>query len=188
MWSVRPPPRLPIRCPPAFLIGNAPSAYASPGRCAQVVESCLEKVRKPAARIYEICSARTGVPLSRSIFLDDIPQNVKAARAAGMGVTLQVIETAEILRQSLEEHTGKGLILIDTPGLGPADVSAFAPLASVLSTHPEADVQLVVPAYLAPSAMASVARRFRAFLPSKLVITNTDCVESCLPAAASSRI
>jgi flagellar biosynthesis protein FlhF len=104
--------------------------------------------------------------------------------AAGMGVTFEAIETAEALRQSLEEHTGKGLILIDTPGLGPADMKAFAPLASVLSTHPEAEVQLVVPAHFAPSAMTSLAQRFRAFLPSKLVVTNADAVTSCLPAAA----
>jgi flagellar biosynthesis protein FlhF len=104
--------------------------------------------------------------------------------AAGMGVTFEAIETAEALRQSLEEHTGKGLILIDTPGLGPADMKAFAPLASVLSTHPEAEVHLVVPAHFSPSAMASLAQRFRPFLPSKLAITNADAVESCLPAAA----
>ena len=104
--------------------------------------------------------------------------------AAGMGITFEVIETAEALRQSLEQHTGKGLILIDTPGFSPADVSAMAPLASLLSTHQEADVHLVVPAFLAPSAMASMARRFRPFLPSKLLITNTDCADSCLPAAA----
>lgn len=104
--------------------------------------------------------------------------------AAGMGVTFEALETAEALRQSLEEHTGKGMILIDTPGLSPADTKTMAPVASLLSTHPETDVQLVLPAYLASAAMASVAQRFRPFLPSKLVVTRTDCMDSWLPVAA----
>jgi flagellar biosynthesis protein FlhF len=103
--------------------------------------------------------------------------------AAGMGVTFEAIETAEGLRQSLEEHTGKGLILIDTPGPGPAEMKAFTPLASVLSVHPEAEVQLVIPAVAAPSAMKAIATRFRAFLPSKMLVTCTDCVESNLSSA-----
>lgn len=104
--------------------------------------------------------------------------------ASGMGVTFEALETAESLRQSLEEHAGKGLILIDTAGLAPAEMKAAAPLAALLSTHSEADVQLVLPAHAAPSAMGSIVQRFRPFLPSKLVITGMDCAESRLPVAA----
>jgi flagellar biosynthesis protein FlhF len=103
--------------------------------------------------------------------------------AAGMGVTFEAIETAERLRQSLEEHTGKGLILIDTPGLAPANVKAAAPLASLLSSHPEVEVQMVIPAWVSPAVMKSIADRCRPFLPSKLLVTGADCADSCLAAA-----
>jgi flagellar biosynthesis protein FlhF len=102
--------------------------------------------------------------------------------AAGMGVTFDSCETAATLAQTLEQHSGKGLILIDTPGMGPNDVKAHGSLASMLSGHAGAEVQLVVPATMSPASMSSLAKRFQAFLPSKLIVTCADCVDSCLPA------
>lgn len=102
--------------------------------------------------------------------------------AAGMAVSFETCETAAALSQSLEAHSGKGLVLIDTPGMGPNDVKAFAPLAALLSGQRGVEVQLVVPATLSPMAMMGAAKRFQAFLPSKLLITCADCVESCLAA------
>lgn len=50
-----------------------------------VVDSSSVGVRKPDPRIFEIALERLdGVPAARTIFLDDYPANVEAARALGM--------------------------------------------------------------------------------------------------------
>lgn len=48
------------------------------------VESCREGVRKPEVRIYQIVCERLGVAAAQCVFLDDLGDNVKAARALGM--------------------------------------------------------------------------------------------------------
>lgn len=98
--------------------------------------------------------------------------------AAAMGVAFDALETVAALSQALEEYRSKGLIFIDTPGIGGADAEEAAPLASFLSRHPEADVHLVLPAYLSAEHMERTAQRFRPFLPSKLIFTNLDDVGS----------
>ncbi len=49
-----------------------------------VVESSAEGVRKPTAEIYERTLARLGVEANRSVFLDDLADNVDGARVIGM--------------------------------------------------------------------------------------------------------
>jgi putative hydrolase of the HAD superfamily len=49
-----------------------------------VVESSSEGVRKPVPAIYELTLQRLGVAAHRSIFLDDLQENVDGAIAAGM--------------------------------------------------------------------------------------------------------
>ena len=39
---------------------------------------------KPDARIYQIALEKLGVAASKSVFLDDFPENVEGARAVGM--------------------------------------------------------------------------------------------------------
>ncbi len=46
--------------------------------------------------------------------------------AAILGVGIQVLETVGALAQAIEENRGKELILIDTPGFGPADMEPTA--------------------------------------------------------------
>jgi epoxide hydrolase-like predicted phosphatase len=48
------------------------------------VESCKVGMRKPDPRIYRLACERLGVPPERSVFLDDIGGNLKAAKALGM--------------------------------------------------------------------------------------------------------
>ncbi len=50
--------------------------------------SCSVGVKKPDARIYEIASERLGVPLSNCLFVDDQPEFVEGAVAAGMDAVL----------------------------------------------------------------------------------------------------
>lgn len=106
--------------------------------------------------------------------------------AAAMGTGFDGLETAASLAQKLEEHTGKGMILIDTPGIGPGDVAGFAPLASLLSRHPEIDVHLVLPASMSAADMDATFARFRPCLPEKLLFTGLDMALSCGPALSLS--
>lgn len=48
------------------------------------VESSVEGVRKPDPRIYQIVLERLGILPNEAVFLDDIGQNLKSARALGM--------------------------------------------------------------------------------------------------------
>ena len=49
-----------------------------------VVESAVEKVRKPDPAVYRLACDRLGVDPSRCIFVDDIGRNLKPAQAMGM--------------------------------------------------------------------------------------------------------
>jgi putative hydrolase of the HAD superfamily len=49
-----------------------------------VAISGLEGVRKPSRRLYEIACARLGVTAEEVVMIDDLPQNVDAARRLGM--------------------------------------------------------------------------------------------------------
>ncbi len=49
-----------------------------------VVYSCDERMRKPHVEIYVRTVARLGIPPERALFIDDMPENIAAARAAGL--------------------------------------------------------------------------------------------------------
>lgn len=71
------------------------------------VESAVEGVRKPDPRIYQIACERLGVEPGAAIFLDDIGQNLKSARALGM-TTIKVVEPALAIKD-LEQLLGLSL-------------------------------------------------------------------------------
>jgi putative hydrolase of the HAD superfamily len=50
----------------------------------EIIESCVENVRKPSMGIYKTACRRMNVHASRCVFLDDIGMNLKAAQALGM--------------------------------------------------------------------------------------------------------
>ena len=50
----------------------------------EMVISAEEGVAKPDERIYEIAAKRLGVRPEEAVFVDDMPENVEAARAAGL--------------------------------------------------------------------------------------------------------
>ncbi len=49
-----------------------------------VVYSCEEHIRKPGLEIYARTVARLGVAPERALFIDDMAENIAAARAAGL--------------------------------------------------------------------------------------------------------
>lgn len=94
--------------------------------------------------------------------------------ASILGIGCDVAETPVALAQSLEEHRGKQLVFIDTPGLAATEMEDGADLARLLATHPEIDTHLVLPASMKPGDMARVVDRYQVFQPSKLLFTRID--------------
>lgn len=67
-----------------------------------IVVSGTEQLAKPDPRVYARLAERTGMPLTACVFVDDKPENVEAARAAGMdGV---VFVDGSTLRDQLRER------------------------------------------------------------------------------------
>jgi len=96
------------------------------------------------------------------------------AFAAILGVGLRTFETVGALSQALDQSGRSELILIDTPGLGPADMAHSAELACFLRTHPEMDAHLVLSCSTQSSDLTRIADRFAGFGPSKLLFTRLD--------------
>lgn len=67
-----------------------------------VVDSCEVGFRKPEPQIYEVTCTRLGVRYEDAVFVDDIPDNVPAARSLGM--TGILFETTDEAIRLLERH------------------------------------------------------------------------------------
>ena len=67
-----------------------------------IVVSGEERLAKPDPEIFEVLAARTGVPLAASVFIDDKPENVDAARSAGLDALVFVDDGT--LRTQLRER------------------------------------------------------------------------------------
>lgn len=94
--------------------------------------------------------------------------------ASILGVGFQAMETVTGLSQAIEENRGKELILIDTPGLGTAEMEDFAGLGRFLSTRSDIDTQLVLSASMKPADLARTMDAFDAFHPHRLLFTKLD--------------
>jgi flagellar biosynthesis protein FlhF len=97
------------------------------------------------------------------------------------GIHFDIVHSVASLESALGESQTKRLILIDTPGLGPAEADAGASLARFANEQSAMDVHLTLPAYARPSALQQFTTRFRAFGPSKLLFTHLDQLESAGP-------
>jgi 2-haloacid dehalogenase len=67
-----------------------------------IVVSGAEKLAKPDPRIFDVLVARTGLPPGECVFVDDKPENVEAARAAGLDGVL--FTDPHRLREDLRER------------------------------------------------------------------------------------
>jgi flagellar biosynthesis protein FlhF len=92
-----------------------------------------------------------------------------------MGAGFQAVSGVGPLEQALEEvRPTTRLILIDTPGLGPAETEEAAELQVFLARNPHIEVQLVLPATLRTSTVTSLLKRFAEFRPTELLFTHFD--------------
>jgi epoxide hydrolase-like predicted phosphatase len=64
-------------------------------------------IRKPEPRIYELAAGKIGLPPHQCVFVDDLPFNLKPARAMGMATVLH--KTAAETVPQLEELLGISL-------------------------------------------------------------------------------
>ena len=62
------------------------------------IESCRVGLRKPDPRIYELTCKELGIAPTEAVFLDDIGENLKAARKLGI-TTIKVVEPLAALAE-----------------------------------------------------------------------------------------
>ena len=74
----------------------------------------------------------------------------------------------------IEEQNKVDLILIDTPGLGKADMEDARELAQMIGSDPDIDTHLVLPASMRLADLARQVDQFQAFHPRKLIFTRID--------------
>jgi len=101
--------------------------------------------------------------------------------AAILGVGIQVLETVGALAQAIEENRGKELILVDTPGLSPAEMDADCGLADFLASRSDIDTQLVLSSSMKAADVTRMVDRFEVFRPQRLLFTKLDETESFGP-------
>jgi flagellar biosynthesis protein FlhF len=108
--------------------------------------------------------------------IDDRVAGADQLRSLAMilGTGFQALETVGALAQALEEHRGKGLILLDTPGYGARDMDQAADLAGWLSSRPDISTHLVLTATLKSADGERMAERFAIFRPGSLLFTRVD--------------
>jgi len=95
-----------------------------------------------------------------------------------LGVPFQALETPLGLAAALEESRRKDLVLIDTPGYGPAEEQEAEEMAQFLAAQPELECHLVLTASMRSADLWRVAERFERFRPAKLVFTRLDETQS----------
>jgi len=99
--------------------------------------------------------------------------------AAILGVPFQSVETMAALGQAVDLAPQNALLLIDTPGLSPAQLEGVgAELASFFSRRQDIDVHLVLTASTRQNDLEGAAKRFAAFGPSALIFTKLDETDS----------
>ncbi len=101
-------------------------------------------------------------------------QEQMARYASILGVPWQAYESLDALTRALTGDAWKGLALIDTPGISPADRSEMQEFAGFFSGQPEIETHLVLRANERSADMLQVLSRFSGFKPTRLLFTGLD--------------
>ena len=64
----------------------------------EIIISAEVKAMKPDDRIYQIALEKLGVSPSETVFIDDFPENVKAAQTLGMQA-IQFIQPDQVIKE-----------------------------------------------------------------------------------------
>lgn len=104
-----------------------------------------------------------------------IGANEQMARfAAILGTPWQACESLASLDLALNGDQWKGLVLIDTPGISPADTNELSELARFFTARPEIERHLVLRAEATSADMQDVISRFSGMKPTRLLFTGLD--------------
>ena len=128
------------------------------------------------AKLAVICGLATRRPLAL-LSMDEFRvagADQLRSYAAILGVGFQALDSVGALAQALDEHRGKRLVLIDTPGYGPRDMDRAADLAAFLSTRRDIATHLVLQATMKSADLMHAAERFEIFGASSLIFTRLD--------------
>ncbi|HZT37936.1 MAG TPA: hypothetical protein VFA28_08550 [Bryobacteraceae bacterium] len=125
------------------------------------------------ATIYGVAACRPARIISTDVFRIAAAEQLRSY-AAILGVGFESVETGFALAQALEQGSPKQLILIDTAGLAGSDLDDAADIAEFLSSHPDIDVHLVLPASMRIADMERAFEQYRRFRPGKLIFTKLD--------------
>ncbi len=97
-----------------------------------------------------------------------------ARYATILGVPFQACESLDSLHLALNGEPWKGLILIDTPGISPADEKEAGELGRFFGRRPEIERHLVLRADARSADMALMVSRFSNMGASRLLFTGLD--------------
>lgn len=98
-----------------------------------------------------------------------------------IGVPLEVVFTPRALRESLQRHMDKDIILIDTAGRSPKNDQQMEELGRFLSVLTDGDIYLVMSATTSERDMWDVYRRFQRLGFKKIIFTKLDETEALGP-------
>jgi flagellar biosynthesis protein FlhF len=157
-------------------VKDLPRTVALVGPCASGKTTTLVKL----AVLYGLSTRRPTHIISADTYRVAAAEQLRSY-AAILGVGFQAVETTTALRQALEEHRNKDLILIDTPGYGSKDMDAAEDLARFLAIRPDIDTHLVLTASMKSADLSRVVDRFEVFRPRKLLFTRLDETETFGP-------
>jgi flagellar biosynthesis protein FlhF len=108
-------------------------------------------------------------------------QEQGARLAAILGAPFQACESLARLNLSLNEEGRQGLVLIDTPGISPADRTELAELRDFFAPRPDIEKHLVLRSDASSADMLHMVSRFSGLRPSRLLFTGTDEVICVAP-------
>jgi flagellar biosynthesis protein FlhF len=122
---------------------------------------------------YGVAARRPALLLSMDTYRVAAADQLRSY-AAILGVGFQVLETVAALAQAIEEHRGKDLLLIDTPGFGFGDMDHAGALARFLAGRSDVDAQLVLSSSMKSADLTRVVDAFEVFRPQRLLFTRLD--------------
>ncbi len=91
-----------------------------------------------------------------------------------MNLPVEVVISPEQLREVLQRHSNKDLVLIDTAGRSPKDDVSLNELQEFLAVDPEIEAHLVLSATTRERDLYETASRFGALDPKSLLMTKLD--------------
>jgi flagellar biosynthesis GTPase FlhF len=96
--------------------------------------------------------------------------------AAAIGASFAAVDTVRDFRAALQDVSGKGPLLIDTPGYTITEHGSLCELADCLAGV-QRQTQLVLPAWTGKRDLAQMLRQYEPFSPDALLFTQLDETE-----------